>query len=74
MTLEWRRIHPEAIGSHSRCRRYSVCRTNDDGTLWEVWKIAPGGPWFFCLAKGLPNETAAQEGAEADSVIERKTA
>ncbi len=74
MSLEWVRIHPDAVGSHTKCRRYSVCRTNDEGTLWEVWKIAPGGPWFFCLAKSLPTEDAAREVAQADIDGERKRA
>jgi hypothetical protein len=68
MTLEWQRIHPGAIGSHSKCRRYSVCRSNDEGTLWEVWKLAPGGPWFSLVAKNLPTEDAAREVAQQDVV------
>jgi hypothetical protein len=66
MTLEWQRIHPDAIGSHSKCRRYSVCADNDEKTIWQVWKLAPGGPWFALLAKNLPNEEAAREVAEQD--------
>jgi hypothetical protein len=64
--LEWQRIHPDAIGSHTKCQRYSVCPSNDDKTLWEVWKLAPGGPWFALLDKGLPSEDAAKERAEKD--------
>lgn len=67
MPLEWLRIHPDAIGSHTKCRRYSVCRTNNEGTLWEVWKLAPGGPWFAQLDRNLPTEDAAKERAEKDA-------
>ncbi len=74
MSLEWVRIHPEAVGSHTKCRHYSVCRTNDEGTLWEVWKLAPGGPWFALLAKNLPTEQAAQDVAQQDIAGERKRA
>ena len=66
MTLQWTKIHPNASGSHTKCHRYSVCRTNDEGTLWELWKMAPGGPWFALLEKNLPSEDAAQRRAERD--------
>lgn len=76
MTLEWRKIHPDAVGSHTKCRRYSVCRTTDDGSRWEVWKLVPGGAWFFQLASGLDSEQAAQEVAQQDAngTLERKRA
>lgn len=66
MTLEWVKIHPAASGSHSKCMGYTTCRTNDAGTLWEVWKLAPGGPWFALLEKNLPSEDAAKARAEQD--------
>ena len=74
MTLEWIRHHPEAVGSHSKCRNYSVCRTDTDGKRWEVWRLAPGGPWFAQIAKDLPSEEAAQKFAENDPGFERKRA
>lgn len=67
MQLEWQKHAPDAVGSHTKCRRYTTCRTNNEGTLWEVWKLAPGGPWFALLGKNLPNEDAAKARAEADA-------
>jgi hypothetical protein len=74
MSLEWTRIHEDAIGSHSKCRRYSVCPSNDTKSLWEVWKLAPGGPWFALLAKNLPTETAARDVAQNDWDLQGKRA
>lgn len=66
MSLEWQKTHPDASGSHTKCKRYTICRTTDDGSLWEVWKLAPGAPWFALLEKNLPSEEAAKERAERD--------
>jgi hypothetical protein len=67
MSIEWKKIHADASGSHSKCGRFTVCRTNDAGTLWEVWKLAPGGPWFALLEKNLTSEDAAKARAEQDA-------
>lgn len=64
--LDWVRIHPEAFGSHSKCRRYSVNRAADERT-WEVWKLAPGGPWFARLGHGFESEEAARARAQEDA-------
>lgn len=67
MTLEWQKIHPDASGYHSACKRYSVCVTRDArGERWETWKLVPGGVWFAPLAMDLPNEAAAKARAEQD--------
>ena len=65
--LECRRIHPDAIGSHTISRRYSICRAADDGSIWQVWKLAPGGPWFAPLDLHLASEEAAKARAEEDA-------
>lgn len=74
MSLEWVRIHPDAIGSHTKCRHYSVCQDVRIGDGWEVWKLAPGGPWFACLAKNLRTEVAAQDVAQSDWDLHGKRA
>lgn len=65
--LEWKRLHPEAVGCRTKCGRYSVNRVTDDGSRWEVWKLAPGGPWFALLAKDLGSEHDAMLAAERDA-------
>jgi hypothetical protein len=70
MSLVWVRLHELSIGSRSRCGRYSVCPCYGKGEepeSWEAWKLAPGGPWFGNLRKGLPSEAAAREICEQDA-------
>jgi hypothetical protein len=67
MTLEWTKIHPDASGSHTKCKRYTTCRAADDGSIWEVWKLVPGGIWFAPLANNLPSEDEAKDAAERDA-------
>jgi hypothetical protein len=67
--LEWVRLHPDAIGSRSKCGTYSVCPLygkSDKPESWEAWKLAPGGPWFANLRKDLPSEDAARGICEQD--------
>lgn len=63
--LEWQKIHPDAGGSHTKCKRYSTCV--DPNGEWEIWKMVPDGSWFFQLAKQLGSEKAAKERAELDA-------
>lgn len=65
--LEWQKVHPDAVGSRTKCGRYTTCRTVDDGSSWEVWKLAPGGPWFAQLGQKLPSEDEAKKRAEEDA-------
>lgn len=68
MSLEWQKIHPDASGYHSSCKRYSICVTRDaKGECWEAWKLVPGGVWFAPLEMNLPDEAAAKERAERDA-------
>ena len=64
--LEWAKIHPDASGSHTKCKRYSICV--DPNGQWETWKMVPGGAWFFQLANALESEEAAKKCAEKDSL------
>jgi hypothetical protein len=74
MTLQWVRLHALAIGSRSKCGTYSVCpffknprAKGEEPDSWEAWKLAPGGPWFANLARGLKSENAAREICEQDA-------
>jgi hypothetical protein len=68
MSLEWAKNHPDALGYHSTCKRYSVCVTRDaNGEHWEAWKLVPGGVWFAPLAINLPSEEAAKARAQQDA-------
>lgn len=64
MSLEWEKIHPDASGSHTKCKRYTTCV--DPNGEWEVWKMVPGGAWFFQLARALDSEEVAKERAQQD--------
>lgn len=65
MPLEWIKIHPDASGSHTKCKRYTICV--DPNGQWEAWKLVPGGAWFALLEKNLTSEDAAKARAELDA-------
>lgn len=63
--LEWTKIHPDASGSHTKCKRFTTCV--DPNGLWELWKMVPGGAWFHQLANSMPSEDEAKRRAEVDA-------
>jgi len=65
VSLQWEKIHPDASGSHTKCKRYSTCV--DPNGLWELWRLVPGGAWFSQISKNLPSEAEAKLRAEEDA-------
>lgn len=65
MSLEWQKTHPDASGSHTKCKRYTICV--DPNGAWEVWKLVPGGIWFAPLGRNLGSEDEAKQCAEEDA-------
>lgn len=55
-------------GYYSVCRRYSVCSITIAGhDIFEAWKLAGGGAWYYQLAHGLKSFEQAEAVAQADA-------